>query len=230
MARKIITAKSVIPIPVIRCRFDKMVPIAELKPNPHNPNQHPAGQIATFANILKYQGTRRPFRVSKRSGLMTAGHGQLEAYKLNGWKDAPVEYQDYDDEAQEFADLVADNTLASWAKMDLSAITDIAKQFDGFDVNLLGINGFTLKEPEVEEQQEKSDEKSNSDSEEYLSSQQRKIILTFSLKEFSRITETIGKIMTDKRLESFSDTVKYLVDNYGKNSVSKAKPKKTKRK
>ena len=40
----------------VRCAFDEMVVLSELKPNPRNPNTHPPGQLKLLAKIIEHQG------------------------------------------------------------------------------------------------------------------------------------------------------------------------------
>ena len=126
----------------------KLVKISDLKLHPKNRNTHPEHQIRRLAEILEYQGWRYPVKVSNQSGYVTAGHGRIEAAKLKGWTEVPVNYQDYDNEDQEYADLVADNAIASWAELDLSGVNADLADFDpSFDINLLGIENFSLDLP-----------------------------------------------------------------------------------
>lgn len=121
------------------------VDIGDVKPNPKNRNDHPKEQIDRLVEILKYQGFRSPMVVSKRSGLVVAGHGRLLAAKQMGLTSVPVSYQDFDDEDQEYAHQVADNAIASWAKLDFSGInTDVADLGPGFNMDMLGIKDFEL--------------------------------------------------------------------------------------
>ena len=147
----------------IHCPHDRLVPVKELKAHPQNRNQHPKDQIERLAKILEYQGWRYPIKVSKRSGFITSGHGRLEAAKLLKLKEVPVSFQDYTDEVQEYADLQADNAIASWSELDLSAINaDIGDLGPDFDIDLLGIHSFTIVPefaPGTEEDQGKLDEK-----------------------------------------------------------------------
>lgn len=132
--------------PQIKCLFDKLVKIKDLQSHPKNRNKHPEDQISRLASILKYQGFRYPIKVSKLSGYVTSGHGRIEAAKLNGWKEVPVNFQDYDSEEQEYADVQADNAIASWAELDLSGInSDIGELGPDFDINLLGIKDFVVE-------------------------------------------------------------------------------------
>lgn len=141
----------------IHCTYDAVVPLTELKPHPQNRNTHPKDQITRLAAILAYQGFRYPVKVSKRSGFVTSGHGRIEAARLNGWGIIPVSYQDYDDDAQELADLTSDNAIALWAELDFNGIgEDIAPLGPDFDVDLLGIKDFMLDMSEVEPKSEPS--------------------------------------------------------------------------
>ncbi len=130
---------------VVHCAHDKLVEIEALRPHPKNRNKHPKDQIERLANILQYQGFRYPVKVSNLSGFVTSGHGRIEAARANGWTHVPVCYQEYADEAQEYADLQADNAIASWSELDLSGInTDIVDFGPEFEIDLLGIKNFKI--------------------------------------------------------------------------------------
>ncbi len=129
----------------VHCAYDELVKIKDLKPHPQNRNKHPEDQITRLAKIIEYQGIRSPIKVSKRSGFITAGHGRLEAFRRLKIKEAPVNYQDYDSDEQEYADIQSDNAIASWAELDLSGInSDIGELGPDFDLDLLGIKDFVL--------------------------------------------------------------------------------------
>lgn len=133
----------------IKCAYKELVPISELKPHPKNRNKHPSDQITRLAEIISFQGIRSPIKVSTRSGFITAGHGRLEALRHLRIKDAPVDYQDYDSDEQEYADLQADNAIALWAELDLSGINmDVPDLGPDFDINMMGIRDFTLEPAE----------------------------------------------------------------------------------
>lgn len=123
----------------------RIVPISEIRPNEKNRNVHSAEQIAHLVKQYKYQGFRNPIIVSNRSGLLVAGHGRLEAARKAGLTELPVIFQDFADEAQEYAYAVADNATAAWAELDLSGIGgDIPGLGPDFDIDLLGIKDFDL--------------------------------------------------------------------------------------
>lgn len=141
----------------VHCAHDEIQPLEKLIPHPRNPNTHTDEQIDLLARIMDAQGVRNPIKVSTLSGFITAGHGRLLAAKKNGWKDFPVDLQDYESEAMEYADLVADNAIAELSKQDLSKINiDIQDLGPDLDVELLGIPDFTVEpldrlEPQCDE-------------------------------------------------------------------------------
>ena len=128
----------------INCAHDELVPISKLKPHPRNRNTHPPDQIDRLAKIMEYQGWRTPIKVSTRSGFITSGHGRLAAAIKNKWTEVPVDYQDYETEEQEYADLTADNAIASWAELDLSGINIDIGDLGPFDLEFLGLKDFQV--------------------------------------------------------------------------------------
>lgn len=128
-------------IPVF-CAFDKIVPVGEVKPNPKNPNQHPEEQIDLLAKIIQAQGWRAPVTVSTLSGLVVRGHGRLMAAIHAGLSHVPVDYQHYDSEEAETADLIADNRIAELAEIDNKMLAEL---FGGFDAEAIDVSltGYT---------------------------------------------------------------------------------------
>lgn len=129
----------------IKCLFDKLVSIVSLKTHPKNRNQHPQDQIERLAKILDFQGWRYPVKVSKQSGFVTAGHGRIEAAKFLGWTEVPVNYQDYESDDQEYADLIADNAISEWSELDLPEIHKDLEDIGPFDIDLLGVKDFEFE-------------------------------------------------------------------------------------
>jgi len=144
MHSHVMTTPHVSP-PIVRINDIRMVPVQDLKPHPKNPNVHPKAQIQRLADILQFQGWRYPVKVSTATGYVTSGHARIEAAKLMGWTEVPVSYQDYDSEAQEFADVVADNAISEWSTLDLStinlALPDLGPDLD---MEILGFKDFRL--------------------------------------------------------------------------------------
>lgn len=130
----------------VYCSHTKIVPLDDLHPHPRNPNTHSDEQLKLLAKIMSKNGIRNPIKVSKRSGFITAGHGRLEAAKLNNWKEFPVDYQDYESEALEYADIVADNKIAELATLNLSMVNeDIIDLGPDLDLDLLGMPHFKVE-------------------------------------------------------------------------------------
>jgi ParB-like chromosome segregation protein Spo0J len=124
-------------IPVY-CSFDEAVEIEKLKPNPKNSNMHPDEQIELLAAVIQKRGWRSPVTVSTRSGLVVRGHGRLMAAIHAGMSHVPVDFQHYDSEDAEMADLVADNKLAELAELDEKMLADIFANIDPDEVSLTG--------------------------------------------------------------------------------------------
>lgn len=125
----------------IRCAYSSLVDPTALRPNPKNPNRHPAKQIELFTKILAYNGIRRAVVVSNRSKFVTKGHGLLEAALAMGLSSVPVDYQDYDSDEQELADVLADNQLAEWAEIDQAALNGILLELNTGSLDL-EVTGF----------------------------------------------------------------------------------------
>jgi hypothetical protein len=151
-------------IPEIHCRYDRMIPIHELKDHPKNRNKHSDEQIERLAKLYEYHGIRHPIIISELSGCIVAGHGRKLAGKKAGFDSMPVVYQKFADETAEYAFIQADNAIASWAELDLAGINaDLPDLGPDFDLEMLGIKSFEIDppnfEPGTEEDQGKLDEK-----------------------------------------------------------------------
>ena len=131
-------------IPVY-CSHDEIVDIMKVIPNPKNPNSHPERQIEILAQIILAQGWRKPITVSKRSGFVVAGHGRLLAALLLKAKKVPVDYQDYATEAEEYADLVADNRIAELSSVDEDLLIDILNEINDTDIDTI-LTGYEYHE------------------------------------------------------------------------------------
>lgn len=132
----------------IYCAHDAMVATSVLEGNPRNPNRHPDDQIRLLAKIIVTQGWRAPITVSKRSGQIVRGHGRLLAAQAAGLTFCPVDYQDYESDEAEYADLVADNRLAELAELDRPTLKDLLQDLDtgALDMELTGFTEDALAE------------------------------------------------------------------------------------
>lgn len=131
-------------IPVY-CAFDELVDIEKVVPNPRNPNRHPQNQIELLARIIRAQGWRAPITASTRSGFVVRGHGRLEAARVLQATQVPVDYQDYENEAAEWADLIADNRIAELAYRDEQALLDLLPEIP---TDFRDLTGYTSQELE----------------------------------------------------------------------------------
>lgn len=124
----------------VYCSHDEIVPIADVKPNPKNPNQHPENQIEMLAKIITTQGWRAPVTVSTFSGLVVRGHGRLMAAKFAGLEFVPVDFQNYESNDAELADLLADNKIAELSDIDNKMLADLFADIDtsSLDIDLTG--------------------------------------------------------------------------------------------
>lgn len=129
----------------IHCRYDKLVNPASLVDHPKNRNKHGSDQIERLAKLYDYHGIRHPIIVSNLSNCIVAGHGRKLAAIRAGIKEFPVVYQDFDSAEAEYAFVQADNAIALWADLDLSAINaDLPDLGPDLDLDVLGIKNFTL--------------------------------------------------------------------------------------
>lgn len=128
-------------VPVF-CAHDAIEQTASLVPNPKNPNKHPESQVELLAQIIQAQGWRNPITISNLSGMVVKGHGRLLAAKLLGRTEVPVDHQNYASEAEEYADLIADNRLSELSEIDNVAIADLLADLDTGDVPI-ELTGYT---------------------------------------------------------------------------------------
>ena len=132
----------------VQCAHGTMRKLEDLKPHPKNPNQHPERQIDLLAKILKKTGWRSPIIVSRRSGFVTKGHGRLMAARRAGFSQVPVDEQDYLDDAEELADMIADNEIAELAEMDIDLRGSVLSDLESMDYPLELVSFADGLEPE----------------------------------------------------------------------------------
>lgn len=128
----------------ICCAHTEVVDPTTLIPNPRNPNQHPQKQIELLAKLIQHQGWRAPVTVSNRSGYIVRGHGRLAAALLLGCM-VPVDRQDYASEADEWADLIADNRLAELSEIDDTLLAELLKEIGATEIDL-ALTGYSAKQ------------------------------------------------------------------------------------
>jgi len=122
------------------------MPVEELVKHPKNPNTHTPKQIELLAKIIKLQGFRSPIVISKRSGFIVKGHGRLQSAIKAGLKEVPVDIQSYESEAEEYADMIADNRIAELSEMNTDTLLDLIGELEevDFDVDLTGFEEYDI--------------------------------------------------------------------------------------
>lgn len=128
-------------IPVF-CSFDELVDIVKMVENPLNPNTHSIEQIQLLSQIIKATGWRQPITVSNLSGFIVKGHGRLAAAKLLKLDKVPVDFQNYSNQSEEYADLIADNRIAELSEIDNTKLTDILQELDTGEIPI-ELTGYT---------------------------------------------------------------------------------------
>jgi len=130
----------------IKTKEIKIVDIDLLTENPKNNNTHPDDQIERLAKLITHTGFRNPLVVSNRSGFVLCGHGRIAAAKKAGMKELPVIYQDFKDEAEEYAYMTADNAIHNWSSIDLAKVnSEMLDLGPDFDIDMLGIKDFVIE-------------------------------------------------------------------------------------
>ena len=132
------------PVENVFCKYDALVPVGELVPNPDNPNTHPEAQVVLLAGMIDRLGWRAPITVSTLSGHIIRGHGRLAAAVRLGLDAVPVDYQAYTSHDEELQDLLADNQLPELAKMDTRSLALVLQSLDQKEISLEAL-GFTDK-------------------------------------------------------------------------------------
>jgi hypothetical protein len=134
--------------PTVFCSHSKMVPIGKLVENPKNPNTHPKSQLELLAKIIEGQGWRNPIVVSNRSGFIIKGHGRYQAALILGVDEVPVDYQDYESEASEWADMIADNRISELSEIDTQELGGLIQELEELDFDM-DLTGFTSLEEDT---------------------------------------------------------------------------------
>ena len=105
----------------------------------------PEEQLRRLGSIIRAAGWRNPITVSTRSGLIVRGHGRLMAAQLAGLNEVPVDYQNYATEADELADLVADNRIAELSDPDMQKLAEVFASIEESDTSI-DLTGYSREE------------------------------------------------------------------------------------
>lgn len=134
-------------LPKILCRYDEMVDIDKIKLDKRNPNK--GHDIDGIIHSMKKNNIRKPIMCSKLSKTVNTGEGRFHAMKKLGFKQVPVEWQEFENDTLEYVYMVADNELSRKGKTDLSmmntelgnldcdfVIPELDFHIDGFGVDI----------------------------------------------------------------------------------------------
>jgi DNA modification methylase len=118
-------------------------PVEALRPNPSNPRTHSRKQIKQIAASIRKFGFLNPVLVDD-ANLVLAGHGRVEAAKLENLTHVPIIRFDHLTGVQKRAYVIADNKIAEQAGWDreilaieLGELIDLLPA-EGLDVSLTG--------------------------------------------------------------------------------------------
>ena len=188
--------------PLIHCDYSKLESVEKLKPNPANPNLHDENHTRLLGAMLKHQGWRESIIVSKQSGLVVCGHGRLKAAKTLGLKEVPVDIQDFENEADEYAHMIADNRIAELSGFDNDALKEILATLDtgAMDMDITGFDGATLEKLMTQFYVEPEDEwKGMPEFEMEDKTAFKSILIHFKEQEsMDKFAEVIGQKLTDR--------------------------------
>lgn len=97
------------------------VDISTLKYDPENARLHPEKNKEAIVASLRLYGQVKPIVVNKRTGIVVAGNGTLEAARSMGWETIAVSFVEMSDvEAAGYG--LADNRTAELAKWDFEVV------------------------------------------------------------------------------------------------------------
>lgn len=130
------------------CSYTELWDTGRLVPHPRNPNKHPVSQLQLLVKIIEGHGWRAPITVSKRSGYVIRGHGRLAAAIMMKCEKVPVDLQDYATEAEEYADMIADNRIAELAEINPEELVSLIAELEesNFDMGQLGFSDKAIAE------------------------------------------------------------------------------------
>lgn len=127
------------------------IPIGTLRPNSKNARTHSKKQIRRIAASIREFGFLNPVIVDDDNAVL-AGHGRLEAARLEGLGDVPILRFNHLTPAQKRAYLIADNKIAEEAGWDRELLAIELGELiellpvEGLDVSLTGFEA-----PEIDQ-------------------------------------------------------------------------------
>lgn len=122
----------------------RLVPVADLKPDPGNARRHGERNLTEIEHSLTRFGQRKPLVVTGDLQVI-AGNGTLTVLQRLGWERAWVSvYPGTAAEARAYG--IADNRTGELAAWDAEALTDALLSLHQLDASLLTGAGFNMDE------------------------------------------------------------------------------------
>jgi DNA modification methylase len=103
------------------------VPCSELIFDPANARRHPEPNLEALKGSLRVYGQRKPVVVNRRTRIIEAGNGTLQAARALGWSHLAVVYVD-DDPMTAAGFSIADNRTAELAEWDRAALDKLLSE------------------------------------------------------------------------------------------------------
>jgi len=103
--------------------------LADLQPHPRNFRRHPQHQLGILRESLRVHGQQKPVVITP-DGTILAGHGMVEAAKLEGWTEIVCHV--YDGPYPE-AFLAMDNRASDLAEDDEQALAALLRELEAQD-------------------------------------------------------------------------------------------------
>lgn len=130
-------------MPRIAPRLAKLaVQIRSLKPDPANLRKHSDRSIeAVMASLARF-GQQKPIVVDRR-GVVVAGNGTLEAAKRLGWNSIAAVSSDLSG-VERTLYAIADNRTAELSEWDSDALSKLAGELEGADLDAIGFTADEL--------------------------------------------------------------------------------------
>jgi hypothetical protein len=135
----------------------EMVAVADLRPNPKNPNKHPETQIQMLMASLQKDGQTRPIVARLANKSIIAGHGVTTAARRLGWTELRTVLLDVDAETANRL-MLADQKLTTLSELERGRVAELMSEIGEGDWFSTGysieeaakvLQGFSEKELEV---------------------------------------------------------------------------------
>jgi ParB-like chromosome segregation protein Spo0J len=192
------------------CKYDELVSAEELVAHPKNPNEHSRGQIEILSKIIQKQGWRSNVVVSKNTGFIISGHGRVQAALMMEDKRVPVNYQEFENEAEEWSHLIADNRLSELAEISTPKLAELFAELDqsGADMDLTGFDEVDIEKILLNSDLGSDEETENDIETQAIDDGMRMVQLFMTTEEHSDFEILVSKISKSFDTKNTTDSVR----------------------